>query len=384
MQVPDSMAGASERCPRCGRPITVPDVSGEFGHKDEAYIEAITAPRNYPEAGLTLPREVHPTRHCPKCGRLMSTELQSCPFCGEESDAAAPTRKHEAEPAFARFAPATGAFRGSCLRAGRYAVKSFPALLLLTFMGGLFYAVLRTAWTLATLHNGGDARLAALSAVGAGIVAVYALGYFGRFCLGVVESTLRGASEPAKLPSLNPVPAAVAAVRVCGLLAVYVLPVVTLPLLPIGLIAQACGRGRRGYDLPWAVRAAGRCADDLGLFWLILLPCAVLSAVVGVVVMGSFHAIAAGRADGLAGPWEHVATVLLLTAGAMLTSAVLVPILVGACRCVGMLGRHNPQLLNSLRRRRRPLVGGLCLAGGLTLAAAVVLAVVLHFAATGT
>ncbi|MFW6066632.1 MAG: hypothetical protein ACOC9S_07405, partial [Planctomycetota bacterium] len=248
MQVPESMAGVSERCPRCGGVVTIPDVSGEFGEKDEAYMRAITAPRHDSNAGEVLPRDSRSARRCPQCGRLVSTQAKACPFCGTLAGAPVPTTTAEAGPVAAKFAPATGLFRQSCLQAARYAAKSFPVVLLLMFMTGLFYALLRTACALGTLCTGAHAWQSCLLAIAAGVVVLYALGYFGRYCLNVVESTLRGAADPPKFPSLNPVSTAVVSAKMFGLLAVYVLPVITLPLLPIGLLAQAYSDDRRAYD----------------------------------------------------------------------------------------------------------------------------------------
>lgn len=379
MQVPDSMAGAAERCPRCGRPVTVPDNSCEFGEKDEAYIRAITALRGEdPEAGQTLPSDVAANRRCPQCGRLVSSQAKACPFCGTVAGAVVPAVTAEAGPAAARYAPAGGLYRDSCLQAGRYALKSFPAIVLMMFMGGLFYALLRAAVALGTLCSGEHALQSCLLVIAAGVVALYAVGYFSRFCLSIIESTLRGAADPPKFPSLNPVSTFIVAGKTLGLLAVYVVPIVTLPLLPIGLLGQSYSDDRRAYDVPWAARAAGGCAEDLGVLWLILLPAIGLIALTTVVLMSPFHSLAAAQTAGLSGFSAQAVGIVILTVGAMLSAAVTLLVLVGACRCVGMLGRHNPELIRSLRHRRQPLAGPLCLAGGLTLVALIALSMVLR------
>lgn len=377
IQVPDSLAGAEDRCPRCGRAVTIPEAAGEFGYKDEAYIRAITAPRRHPSAGMTLPRDSRQSSRCRRCGRLMSVEATECPFCG--AGAAHPTEA--AQPGAAAtssrttaVSPVTGSYLRSCIGAARYVLKTAPAGLVLVAGAGLLHGLVMTAAVLCAGEGGGRCYL---SAGLAGIAVLAAAGYFGRFCVGVIEGTLRG-REAAKLPSANPISTLLSAAKLIQLAAVYVVPLVTLPLLPVGLLALACTGDRRAWDVPRTARSAGRCAEDLALLWLMILPAAGLAAIAGVVLMRLVGSLAAAVSARMPAGWSEPVRISVLSAGAMIPAAVVVVLSVALCRCVGMLGRHNAELVRLPRGLKRSAAGAVCLLAGLVVSAALAAAIVLR------
>jgi hypothetical protein len=386
LQVPDEMAGMKDRCPRCGRPLTVPEAAGEFGEKDEAYIRAITAPRAEPGTPEALPQDARATRHCPSCGRLMGLEADVCPFCGhaisEQAATPAPPRETAPGPKAAHFVPARGDYLGSCRRCGGVVLKAVPHLLPPALLAGVLYAVLRLWTGAAGLPADGDYWRLALAAAGA-LTLVAAVGCLGRLCIAVVSAVLADSTDAARPPTANPVAMLSAGAKLVGLLAVYAGPVVTLPLLPVGLVGLAYAADARAYDVLWAGRAAGRCAEDLALLWLMLLAILAVTVLAGAGIMVPFHALAEASAAGLEPPWETVTQVLVSSAGAALAAGIALAGVTAVCCFVGLLGRHNPEVVRSLRGRRTRRRGAAFLIAGLCVSTAVAVAVVVFARGAG-
>jgi len=179
------------------------------------------------------------------------------------------------------------------------------------------------------------------------------LGYLTRYFLDTIVLTL---SDVTKAPSLSAFAIRylfVDGIRGLGILIVYVLPVVTLPLLPMGLLGMACADDGRALDLAWAWRAVRRMRREYARLWLVLgIWCAGAGGcALGVhFLTGKLFSAAMGRS----GQMDASVAVIVWALGCLAASVGLLAFVAAFFRCIGIFGRCYDEPLEMLPERDDP------------------------------
>lgn len=192
-----------------------------------------------------------------------------------------------------------------------------------------------------------------LSFLPAAAVVLLTTGYFAQALMALVRGTLEDAAtiEP---PPLQPGRAFVMGLLWLGLTCLYVLPVVTLPLLPLALLALGRTGDLRAADVGWALQAAflrpGRwfAAVLHALAWLVTAGAGVWALhglMPSTAELGEFLRLADGEKALLAG---RLVGVLIGT------TALQVVGLLACAYCGTVVGRDVPEILESIPGEANP------------------------------
>ncbi len=173
-------------------------------------------------------------------------------------------------------------------------------------------------------------------------------GYFGQYYLGVIDVSADGDKQRPTAPDWDIGRVLWTGLRSMGLCCIYVFPIVTIPLLPLGVMALAHSGDGRGYNLFWAFRAALKRPGELLLLWAMLLFWTLVTLPIMILlgfIMGTLSATIATSY----GPAEEFAMGLVVQ---LVVGATGLLILTVFCRCIGCLGYHYPRLLEALPGKR--------------------------------
>lgn len=283
---------------------------------------------------------------CPACGRafLAGPPAAALPggLSGGSADVAGPG----------------GSLLLACVASGGYVLDSRRQLLRLIFGPILAAAVIPLV----------------LAIIPLGIFAVVPVefliaGYIWSYYVQVARNTAAGLPRRARLPEFSASSAIRTGLLIIGMTVVYILPVITLPLAPLGLLALAVTGDWRALDVFWAVRTAVRNIRALGVVlmgWVIWM---VLSMVPSIWFPDIIAQVQVRFATGEAGarrvdPFLQFSVLTGLMFVQWTWSALCS---VGAWRCVGLLGCHAPDTVTSIPRPRYPerAVGSVLLAGAM-------------------
>ncbi|HUU60015.1 MAG TPA: hypothetical protein VMZ50_10755 [Phycisphaerae bacterium] len=315
---------------------------------------AIRFPCNNPRCGRELiaaGRAAGNELHCPDCGTV-----QTVPAAGPTPAAPEPV-PYSPRPSEVLTVPpwetegAAGRKRGMAadsLRAIVYAAISIPTMLvvLLSFIGA--YSLYQLYFGPAAMLLAGACFLGfALPILGAFFGYVLG-GYILRFFLDVIISSLEGVDKAPGLPRFGLGPLFVTGMMGAGLLVIYVLPIVTIPLLPLALLAAGYSDDNRALNVLWAWRAARRHPGPLLGMWAILLS---WGAVLGAALWAASVAVVAlaNRAAQFARPVDaEMVWMLVYVPGSVVLALLTCVLFCVVFRCIGLLGRHHPEILETL------------------------------------
>jgi len=267
---------------------------------------------------------------CRKCGQTIPLGTVRCPRCGSTAAVRTPTTL------------LTGA-----LQAAHYARSNLQSLvgMMMLFVGG-FVALCGLTELLPRRFAFSELQLLGLETAAA-FVQVFVWAYLVRYGLHVAARSIVGLDHLPDLPGTGPVRIAVTCMRVLGVCVFYVLPVVTLPLLPLGLLALAYANDARAYNLLWAGRWAIRRPRELAILWLVVLIWgAALALAVAVIVTLTYKAVAIAPAQRAWGAVMLSVGIRAIGWAAIGVAATVFSIAV--FRCVGLFGRFNREVLSTL------------------------------------
>lgn len=313
---------------------------------------------------------------CPNCG-LVQPAPEAAPGPAAPRDAPAqPPRPRTLVP-IAGPPPKERTLAADGLRAILYALRALPRMLVvvLAMMGAnvlyeLYFGSISVFLSHACLFQ-------ILLPLATGVAWYAMIGFALRFFLDVAVSSLERVDKTPGVPRLGLGALFEGGLTGLGLLVVYVLPVVTLPLLPLGLLAAAWSDDTRALDPLWAFRAARRHPRPLAVLWAVLL------------LWGGLLGAGAWLAGRAADSWidrllhqrgEPLWAGLLIAAVTALGSLALALIgcVFGAVlfRCVGLLGRYHPEVLDTLPEKPPSTSALVCYIGAGVAAALLVQAAV--------
>ena len=271
-----------------------------------------------------------PKAHCPVCHNIFPAETELCQWCG--SPLSAPT-----------FNP----LASDCLSAGAYATTNLGSAFLMCMLAAATTVILDLFWLLPEMMPQASQAMPGLIVIGA-ILGFSVLAYIVQFMLRAIAETVSRSRTAPDLPNFFSPRNFTDAARFVALCVLYIVPVFTIPLMPLGVLALASPGNVSCFDLRGMSRVLGRHAKDFVILWLLLLLWGA-----GMVLAIALLAVAYMTIGDLLPQLEGSPGQALHFVGVGLTSFVLAAIVcifgLALCRCIGMFGRHNANLLYPAR-----------------------------------
>ncbi len=335
LRVPDQAAGKKIRCPACSNIMLVPEAdpfAGELANSDSlsalAEADETASPVSPPPPSPT-DRSLH--------------GLSPAPPPPPARPAPRPDRRSAGGRR--RSEPGAGVVFLSSIGFGFRSLSSLVGMMLiLVGMNILFSLALGGVFLFAGLLQ---SNLIAISGVVlAGLITLAMIGYFGRFFEDVAEVSAEGSDEPPPVPEWQFGVLARCGLRIIGLWMVYVLPVVTLPLLPLGMMGIAISRNARGLNLGWALKTAGRRPKDLLAAWGAMLLSIPVTA--GALVAVVYGVVTLARNLNPGSVVDGLVLVLIAIGAILLLQAIQMMMMVIPFRCGGLMARRDPQIVRDL------------------------------------
>ena len=266
---------------------------------------------------------------CPDCGKFFPEGTEFCNSCGAEL----------AEPAVNPIA------RGG-LRAGGYGLGSKRAIMVAALLGLVGGGIVEEVHQAA----GRGASSGAWPWVSAGLIALVLAcfgGYLLEFLLSAVRRTLRMDGKPPSLPSPLSMRNLQAATGAVAVVCVYVVPLVTLPLLPPALLYLATSGLGKALNVKRVLAAALRRSGDFVVLWLVVflwvggVLLSLTMAIAAFIEMDRLPAMLDAANPAWANPIRSAMWVVLTAVKSALVAAIVCVFGLAVARCIGLFGRQG-------------------------------------------
>ena len=353
VRAPDGTEGKKARCPMCGTVQVIP-----------ASLDELTLPP-LEFADEPPPAAGPPSVRCAECGAILPPAASLCSQCGWVNP-----KRMGPPPVPVPQAASTdgGTMEIDCLKAVAYGFSNFISLFKLVLFSiglGIGLDIIRGFFDWLIFFGVGGMIIVVLVSLSCEVVIS---GYFLRFYLDCVIGSLEGSDQAPNVPAFDLNDLFKTGIKGLGVLCVYILPIITIPLLPLGLLAWGYSDDMRMFDLRWAVRAAVKKPGKLVMLWLIIILWGVIgTGVLVVVVFLAVMAIAAILGQLTQGLEIFFVGMFLWGVAGFFIGFVFHTFMAVEFRCIGMLGRHNRDLLDLLPEETSvPTVAG-GIVGGIAL-----------------
>lgn len=373
LRVPDGWVGRRDRCPRCGTEFVVPAPEGG-GADDESLATALERTHErllQKQAEEDLAGQM---RRCTACQRQFSALRKDCPFCGwedlgelpeaEPAGPAAPELGPEFGPQFAPQPEPAGVV-GSFARSVMHVRRPGPGAghgLLLFVLAVCFWAGVQFLSAFGGVSER-PAWVRMLVLAGGGLVGLLILGYLVEVYLRIICGAYLGLPAAARPQEGRSMSTLRTACQLPGLVLVYAVPIVTLPLLPVALLVMSRSRTARSLNLPYHLRTIVKHPEHFAMLWIFLATWAILVVVAGHFVAEGLDLIAGKLPAGTSA--EKAQRVLALIAAAVPAAAVGLALGALASRWIGLYGRFNAEAFDELPSHPRRLVAAAIWLAGL-------------------
>ncbi len=346
IQTPDGSEGRKARCPHCGSLQTVP-ANGQA--------RAVADSGNHPSQASPAYTASGPAIQllCPACGIELPRDTVICPDCRLAAKGNLVEESRSAE----RTEIPDGSLRClaiDCLASLRYSASNAKTVFLLVLHAVVLLFILSIV-SLGTFLIGMPPQ------IGTTFTQIIMCGYFARYSFDVVQSSLDNLDDAPNIPEFSLRESLRTGVGVLGIAVVYVTPVVTIPLLPMAILALAYARDWRAFDVLWTIRAVRLAPRQYLLVWMALL--------IWIVLLGVAVSAISLALDFLAQPNSFdigssiIRNLAISFVGGLASWVIIVMLLSVPFRCIGMLGRHAPRILLSLPDEDNPRKGMAWVAG---------------------
>jgi hypothetical protein len=264
---------------------------------------------------------------CTVCDNIFPAGTDACTFCGSKL-----------------LEQSVSPLAAECLRAGSHAMRNKTTIywmaMLLMIANVLIFGAYHLLNAFGDVLGAGRIGVIAICA----IVGLWVFGYWSEFFAKAVADAMYRPLNPASLPAFRILGTFGMGFRGLGMLVVYVVPVFTFPLLPLGMLALGAGRRRNLLDLTGAVAVVWKHTKDFAVLWLVILMW--LSAIgLGVSLIAMTVYLVNPLLPDVGGS-TAIAFSMLIASGAALMLAVVVSVFgLAIFRSVGMFARYNPRTL---------------------------------------
>jgi DNA-directed RNA polymerase subunit RPC12/RpoP len=376
IQVSADKAGQQIQCPTCRQTVLVPGAVGGFTSRDDAAVEAYqqflrgikehqapeedagTGPPAASKSAAGAPAVTLPPRRPPAPPRpaIDKEDLSGLPRAEVPLPAGAPGRGAGARAWWRSPAPLTGSFWRHCLRgvchSGVDPGSILAASLCVAILTTYFRALLAPEPLLAVGANGPRGLLLA----GFGVLAVLLGGYVLMVCLSLIHTAV--ASGGRMQTWLRPTGGRVLRTGLLGLAVtvVYLLPVITLPLLPLAVLTLALTLDGRAFCFRWQIRSAFDYGEGFAVLWLVWLLAGAVATALWVGITWLADTLADWAVTDLARPEAAALRAVIWFCGALVATVLTLLPVCGMARCTGLLARFRPGVLESLPTTCRPAV----------------------------
>lgn len=271
---------------------------------------------------LSAQRDAPRRVQCAICKTANPPDMEHCRFCG-----ASLVSQHYAS------------LSGDCLSAGRYGLTHMAAVLALAAQVAVVYLLSAGgAWALGTWPAAPQEAWWALWAV-VGLIGAGVLCYWLSYMTRIVSSTILRGSHMPDLPGLNPLEVIPDGARALVVTAMYLLPILPMPLLPMALMWLGTPQAYKAFRMRDSLATARRLGRDLAVLWLVLLLWLAALAV------GVLALVLAGRLLDFARPGAEASGLgfdLAVGAAQAFGMGAMAMVFGSAMfRCIGLLGRCN-------------------------------------------
>ncbi len=256
MRAPDGTEGKKARCSLCGAVQVIPLPPAEL---IPSLLEFADEPS--PVAGP-------PPVRCAECGAVLPPKASLCSQCGWVNPGKMGSMPVPVPQVVSKV---DGTMEIECLKAVTYGFSNFNSRLKLVLYSIVLVICLdfiRSLFDWLIFYGTGGMVVIVLVSLGCEVVVS---GYFLRFYLDCVISSLEGLGQAPDVPDFDLKELFKTGLKGLGVACVYILPIVTIPLLPLGLLAWGYSDDLRTCDLRWALRAAGKKPGKLVMLWLIMI-----------------------------------------------------------------------------------------------------------------
>lgn len=306
---------------------------------------------------------------CPLCGSvqpvpdLMDKEL--VPLAGEDLPPSRDPAENDS-PAVRYAPPDDGELSGfavNCFSAINYPFGNLRSIVRL-----VLYSAMPTAMTLFGISSG----FPILGIIGFALLVIMS-GYFLQFFLDCVLASLEGSDDAPNVPDFSLSILFATGLRGLGLWLLYVLPVITIPLLPMALLILGSTGDNRAFNVlstARAVKAAGKRYIALWGFWILW--GSAMVTVTGIVIYSLGLLL-----HQLTGSFVfYFITLAFLAMAVTVIVGVLSAFATVIFRCLGILGRYEPRIFDRLTDQDDLATTTLWMAGGVVTSALVWSAVI--------
>lgn len=351
---PDDWPGREIHCPACGTPQAVPAA------QEPAPIEMANEPPAPAAEGVV----------CPECRQMVAAGAASCPACGTVlylPDAVTPPPTiHRAG---ADETPQDYNVLVECLRSAPYAFSNWSSIFKLVGFFVLIYLAFYFGSPFLLLWIVGPMAVKLLAMLIVLSFWVTVGGYFLRFYVDCALGGLERLEQAPNIPDFNPRELFMTGLRGLAMTVVFVLPVVTIPLLPLGYLSLAYNNDHRAFNPLRAFHAATKCPGALAGLWLVIICLFLLT--IGLVFL-VFLVMGVLATTALAGGGCFTAMLLVLLTG-LLLAFIMVTFSCMCFYCFGILGRHRPATLEVLSKPGTAGVSAACVCGGVVVSIVVMI-----------
>ncbi|MFA6135487.1 MAG: hypothetical protein WC869_15855 [Phycisphaerae bacterium] len=312
---------------------------------------------------------------CGGCNRQIPIFTAVCPFCGFDFAKHAAALPSDADGLAPRPAPVYGTYFKLCRAAlahpGGNAGSVAVAALALT----LGYACCRLLYVifpdfLPSLPGGKMLLLGATL-----LMLVLVVGYCLQVVIRLISSSVAGATRLVSGHHFRLWDILKTGLMGLAIGVIYLAPVVTLPLLPLVLLAFSMAQNGRSFNIARMLKWALACGEMFAILWLVLFLAAV-GLVVEVMLLNALFAYLSGLAVApLAGTEGTILTELIGIGRVLVTSLITCALACGPIRCIGLMGRFRPDLVGSLVGKDNAKVTWSIVAGSFLLTAVLVAAI---------
>ncbi len=256
---------------------------------------------------------------CQACGNLFPADTQTCGWCG------APIEQQALSPL---AVDCLGAF--SYARRGAWSVAWATIIAVaasLIWLGCQYVAD----------SSPGTGYVWVVAALG-GLIGLAMTGYMLEFFSGAIDLTVREPDKPPSFGAFGP-RSLLMATRAVGVVVVYVLPVLTLPLLPAGLMLMDSHGLSDAMGLRRAVDIVRRRPHDYAILWLmVLLWAGAMALAITLAALGNSFLFDLLPADPQAAQVVEGLDFCLVTG---VVSAIAAAFGLAIFRCIGSFARHH-------------------------------------------
>ncbi len=251
-----------------------------------------------------------------------------------------------------------GRFVLDCLGAVGFAFGNLANVLMLVLAVGLLSAGIAVGGSVLVVAAEGNVGMKLAVMIASILANMLLLGYCFRYMLDLASTTIEGAQAPPFLPHWNGGELLITFLRMLGIIVVYIIPIITIPLLPLGVLGVAYADDGRGFNVAWAARAAVKRPLQLLMLWL-MMGFWLVAIILAVFLVLMIVVFSVGRVETVAGAISLLVGIVLVIACLGVMFGVI------QHRCIGLLGRDYPELLNMMPEHPSGSVSLAFVAGGL-------------------